>query len=477
MPSIPLGLVSIASYLNANGHRAIILERSIRSYDLRTELKRFQPDVIGISVLSYFGCIDAKKLTAKLRKYVNVPIIWGGHAPSASSELALKEGKPDYVMLGEGELTWLAVANSLQSNESLLQIPGLAYLNNNALVQNPLPPVGDLFQFPEMDWSLISPNKYFSTFFHCSKMLYLHASKGCPGECIFCTNKQYHQGRNRCRDPKHVLHDIDQFVLEYGANGIYFTDEFFCPRRELRTEICNGLIERNYDLVWGCQMRLGVLNEDDIRLMYRAGCRWILFGIESGSKKRIEYIKKHIDLDIAKQTVEWCENTGITVQASFIIGYPEETREELQKTIVFAERLPASLTIMNILTPGPNSELYDIWEKNYLQYKKPSSFEEFAYKFELHASDFVLCNFSKIPMRELRVIHFHYQWEAFRGKNSVNEDSYGILKKMAQDTINRIFRHGLLGFFFGTYISAKQFLSVFFYSHCFPRILKEYGLK
>lgn len=67
MPSIPLGLVSIASYLNAHGHRAIIIERSIKAYDIRAEIKRFRPDVIGISVLSFLSGIDAKKLTARLR--------------------------------------------------------------------------------------------------------------------------------------------------------------------------------------------------------------------------------------------------------------------------------------------------------------------------------------------------------------------------------------------------------------------------
>lgn len=102
MPSMPLGLVSIASYLNAHGHNAIIIERSIKAYDMRAELKRFQPDVIGVSVLSFLSGIDAKKVTAKLRRFTDVPIIWGGQAPSASPELVLEDGKPDYVMLGEG---------------------------------------------------------------------------------------------------------------------------------------------------------------------------------------------------------------------------------------------------------------------------------------------------------------------------------------------------------------------------------------
>ncbi len=477
MPSMPLGLVSIASYLNRHGHRAIIIERSVKAYDLRAELKRFQPDVIGISVMSFLSGIDAKKLTQRLRRFTGVPIIWGGQAPSALPEMSLRDGGPDYVMLGEGELTWQAVADALARGEPLDGIPGLAYLRKNAFVSNSIPPVADLFQFPEMDWTLVEPKKYFSTFFHCGKMLYLHASKGCPAACIFCSNKQYHQSCNRCRDPRHVLDDIDRYVKDYGADGIYFSDELFCPRRDLRTQLCEGLIERNYPLVWGCQMRLGVLNEADVRLMARAGCRWILFGIESGSKERIASIKKKINLELAYQTIEWCEKAGITVQASFIIGFPGETREELRKTVDFAKSLPSSLVALNILTPIPNSEIWDLWDSDYPQYKKPADIRACAYKVEQNVGDLVPWNFSRVPMRELRVIHFYYQWVDFSKRDSVNQDFYGVFKKMAQDAFSRVFRHGLSGFVFGAYVSVKQFVTVFFYSHFFPGILKKYGLR
>ncbi len=477
MPSIPLGLVSIASYLNAHGHTAVIIERSIKAYDMRAELQKFRPDVIGVSCLSYLSSLDAKKLTSQLRKLTDVPIIWGGQAPSASPELILRDGKADYAMLGEGEITWQAVADALAAGKPLTDIEGLAWLQDGAFFCNPIRPVADLFEFPQLDWSLVEADKYFCTFFHCSKMLYLHASKGCPAACIFCANKQFHQGCNRCRDPEHILQDIDYYVNEVGANGIYFSDELFCPRRELRTELCNGLIERGYDLVWGCQMRLGVLNEEDIRLMYRAGCRWILFGIESGSKDRIKTIKKRIDLDLAPQTMEWCENAGITVQASFIIGFPHETEEEIRQSVDMALSLPASLVDMNILTPMPNTEIYDIWDSEFPQYQKPDSIKKLARRLDQNATDLVKWNFSDVSMRELRVIHYYFQWKDFIGRDSVQQERYGILKKMANDAFNRMFRHGLSGFLFGTYVSVKQFCTVFFYSHFFPRIKKRYGLK
>ena len=477
VPSLPLGLISIGSYLEHYGHQVTIYDHSDKEKRLKDEITRFQPDVIGISALSFLCCIDAKRLTAQLRGLTKAPVVWGGQAPSAEPELILREAGPDYLILGEGEVTWLEFAERLQKNEPVEDLEGLAYLNEaGAFVCNPMRPVADLTAFPEFDWTLVDPAKYFSSFFNCTKMLYLHASKGCPAACIFCSNNQYHQGRNRTRDPVHVMHDISYLVEKCGANGIYFSDELFCPRRDVRTQLCNMLIEKNYDLVWGCQMRLGVLNEEDLKLMYRAGCRWILFGIESGSEERIRSIKKRIDISLAEETVRWCKDAGITVQASFIIGFPGETEDEVRQTVALGLRIRANLLIMNVLTPIPNSELFRNWERDYPKHKRPKTIKEYAKKIELNAADLIPWNFSAVPMYELRAIHYYCQWRDFVDRDAVNDERYGVVRKLFRDTLNRIFRHGLQGFFFGTLISARQFLTVFFYSHFFPRVIKKYGM-
>ena len=475
-PSLPLGLLSIASYLQANGHRIRFLEMSAGHVNLKKEIAAFQPDVIGISTLSYLSSLDAKQLTANIRRWTAAPVIWGGQAPSAMPEMYLRDGKPDYLILGEGEVTWLAFVEAMAAGEDLSGIPGMAYLKDDRLVVTPQRPVADLTTFPDLDWSLVQPERYFSSFFNCTKMLYLHASKGCVADCTFCANKRYHQGCNRSRDPKQVMRDIECLVTEHGANGIYFSDELFLPRRETRNALMEMLIEKDLDLVWGCQTRLGVLNEEDLQLMHRAGCRWILFGIESGSEERIREIRKKINLKTAKQTVDWCKKTGITVQTSFIIGFPDETPEEMQQTIDLAESLDPNLVVMNILIAFPNSDIYDRMLVEKPAFHAPETIRQMAKK-EQVASDQVTDNLSLVPTRDLHVIHYHYQWKAFAGKDSVEEESFGIVKKMAGDALNRIFKHGLRGFVFGTYHSVKQFLTVFFYSHFFPGILRKYHLK
>ena len=477
VPSLPLGLISIGSYLQAHGIEVLFVERAFQTISIKELVKDFSPQVIGISCISYQSNLDAKRITKEIKQISDVPVIWGGQAPSSLPELYLKECRPDYLSLGEGELTIYEFVRAVESGGDISQIPGLAYLDSDDnLVLTPERPVADLTVFPEMDWSLVEPQRYFSSFFHCTKMLYLHASKGCPGSCTFCANRQFHQGRNRCRDPKHVMHDLEYLVGSCGANGIYFSDEQFVPNRRLRNELLNMICESKLNFVWGCQMRLGVLNEEDIDRMYEAGCRWILFGIESGSQDTIHKIKKGTDLRLAKPTIDYCEKVGITVQASFIIGFPDETVEEVKQTVAFALSLHASLPVLNILTPLPNSEIYFKHIENSSRFREPKNLRELA-KMEAVVPDNVRYNLSNIPTRDLYVMHFYFQWQAFIQKDTVNDDSFAIVKKMARDTVDRIFKHGFTGFVYGIYNSIKQFVTVFFFSHFFPRTLKKYGLK
>ncbi len=475
MPSVPLGLLSIASYLNANGHEAIIFERSEKG-SLTQAVKNFKPDIIGISAMSFSSSMDAKKVTDELHARFNCPVVWGGQAASALPDLVMEKANPDYIIDGEGEITWKEFADTLENGGDISLVNGLIYKRDGKLVKAPVRPVADLKEFPDIDWTLINPETYFSTFFNCSKMLYLYASKGCPANCTFCSNRHFHQGKNRCRAPEQVMRDILYLTKNYGMDGVYFSDELWCPNRELRTQLCNRLIEENTGIVWGCQMRLGVLNEDDVKLMYKAGCRWILFGIESATKERIKSIKKSIDIDIAEETVRWCENAGITVQASFIIGFPGETKEEVRRTVEFAEKINASLTLINILIPLPNTEILAEAEASSV-YKFPRTFKRIAEEIEGNGGENIPVNLSAVKSRDLKVLHFCYQWKAFSRRDSVNGDSFGIIKKMASDTFNRIFRHGLKGFVFGSMVSIRQFCTVFYYSHFFRKTAREYGVK
>lgn len=475
MPSLPLGLISIASYLKAHNQEIKIVERLVENdNNIERTIAEFKPDIIGISTMSFLAGIEAIELTKIAHKH-NIPVVWGGQAATAMPELVFFEADPDYIILGEGEITWLELVKTLENGGDVSTVAGLVFKKNGELFYTNQRALADISKFPDIDWSLLKVENYFSSFFNCDRMLYIHASKGCPAQCTFCSNHVFHQSKNRCRNIDQIIRDIEYLYFQ-GANGIYFSDELWIPNKKQRILFCNKIIEKSFDLVWGCQMRLGVLDEEDINLMYKAGCRWILFGIESGNQERIDKIKKKIDLTQAQETIRMCESIGITVQASFIIGFPDETEKELKQTIAFAESLGASLVVMNMLIPLPNSEIYKEI-RNAGIYEFPFSIRDMAFKIEQKTTDSLIINLSKVPDIDLKVIHFYYQWKAFSSADSVNNESYGIIRKATSDALNRIFKRGLKGFFYGTYSSIKQFSTVYFYSHMFKSILEKYGLK
>ncbi len=166
----------------------------------------------------------------------------------------------------------------------------------------------------------------------------------------------------------------------------------------------------------------------------------------------------------------------MTVQASFIIGFPDETEEQVKRTVALAKELPSAMPVLNILTLLPNSEIYFNQIETNPDYHPPKSFSELI-RYEKTIADKPSVNLSKVPYRDLKVIHHYFQWKDFSGKDSVAGDRFGIVKKLARDTFIRLFKHGILGFFYGGFNSVKQFVTVFYYSHCFPSIMKKYDLK
>jgi pyruvate-formate lyase-activating enzyme len=284
-----------------------------------------------------------------------------------------------------------------------------------------------------MDWSLVNPKKYLQVYFLCKKSLFQYYSKGCPAKCTFCFNPDYHKSSHRVRSTEHVVEEIEYLIKNHGVDGIYFADEYWVPEKETMHKFFSLIKEKNLDFKWGVQTRLGVLDPDDLQNMYNAGCRWILFGVESGCKDRIKEIKKGIDLDKIKDTFAVCRNIGITTQSAFIIGYPDETEDEVKQTVRLALDLNANLAPFSILYLQPRSEMLHaaVGMHNFIP---PSSLREWG---KIDPGEAAFMNLSKVPEKDLKVIHYAFQWRGFSAKESITNDSYGVAKKVTADVLGK----------------------------------------
>lgn len=469
--SVPLGLLAIASYIKTKGHTVKIVDQTIKSENIEKHIKSFNPDVVGVSVHSTVTGMSAVKVSKTAKKY-NKPVIWGGYIASQLTETCFQEGCVDFIVRGEGEITLSELLDKIEHGGSFYDIDGLAFVDRNGIHINKDREFADLASFPVTDWSFINPGIYSQAYLSSQKMIYLYLSKGCPGECTFCYNPKYYKCMQSKRPPEQVVEEIEYLVKNFGIDGVYFADEFFYPGKEDLTTFIRLITEKNLDIKWGGQTRLGVYSKEELQQMYDAGCRWLLCGVESGCEARIKEIKKGINLKKAKETFDNCREIGINTQSSFIIGYPGETEEELKETVSFALSLNASLCPMNIFYYQPGTEIFENVVSSG-QYNPPKTLKEWG---KSQSDEYYETNLSKIPHKDLMVIHFYTQWLGFTQKESTGSGSYGLAKKMIIETLKNMFRFGLESFLIGTFVSARQFFTVLWYAKAYPKILKKYGL-
>ncbi len=467
---MPLGSLSIASYLQNNGHEVKVCDREVDGVGT-LKIGSFSPDIVGIATPSFEGFPDAVKISKKFKKQ-NIPVVWGGQAPSLVPDLALKSGVVDYVVIGEGEFAFLELINALTHNLSLHDVDGLAFLKSGEIVINNGREFADLADLPIIDFGLLNPEKYFVPYIGCERMLHIYASKGCPHQCTYCYCMCLHKGVWRPRPFDDILSEIRYLIEAHGLDGVCFTDDLFGPSQKHVNEICDRIIDSELKFAWGCNMRADNCEKEELQKMYDAGCRWILFGIESGSQTRQKSIKKSIKLDVAQETVKHCREIGIYTTATFIIGFPDETQEETMQTIQYMRELDANAKFPNYCGVIPKTELAENLMRD-KRWQIPQTWKEAA-KFRI--MDRFSDNLSNLDEKEMKVILSSYYWvNLFKKYPQEGKSSRVLFKRAFMQTIEA-FRWGTIYSMILVVKSAGEFLEIFYYAKMFPKILKKYEL-
>lgn len=470
--SNPLGVLSIGTFLYKKGYKVKIYDRNVDKANLNKIMKEYNPDIVGISILSSRCLKDALKVSKTVKKY-NKTLVWGGQIPTMNTELCFQCEYLDYIVMGEGEITFYELVQKIEKSVSPKNIDGIAYREKDRVVITKCREFADLKDFPIIDWTLADPAKYYQKYFHSDKMLYLYSSKGCPCNCAFCGNIEFHRCTYRKRPTDIVIKEIENLINDYQMDAVYFSDELWCAKKEDAYEFCRKVKEKNLAFVWGCDSRIGQYSREDLQMMYDANCRWILFGVESGSESMLKRINKGISIADVEENIRDCQEIGITTIATFIIGFPGETEEQLKETVDLAMGIQSKLIQVNHYFPTPGSELQkELVESG--QYELPKTIKELG---RVIAQDTLRQNFSKVSSRDLRVVRSFFHWTAFTGKDTINQDgAYAFAKQAILDLVNAITKKGLPFFFVGLFTAAKQFLYVFWHVVAYPGVRKKYGL-
>jgi radical SAM superfamily enzyme YgiQ (UPF0313 family) len=320
-------------------------------FGVKESIESFSPDIISITMLTgtYKSAENVGRIAKELNKDIDVVV--GGTHPTVLPEETIENEYFDYVIRGEGEYTFLDLANGAR----LEDIKGLTYVNKkDETVNNPDREfIEDLdsIPFPSRDLYL-NDTQYID-------YGYIMTGRGCPFECTLCASKKVWKGHVRFRSPENVVEEVKHVHNRYSTKLFYFVDDTFTLNKNRTKKICELLIRTNMDINWICDTRVDTIDEELLRLMKESGCVRVKIGVESGNERILKKVKKKINKKQIRNSVSIIKKVGIDFTIYLMIGFPSETKAEMQETLDFARELDPTYYSFSILAPYPGTKIYD----------------------------------------------------------------------------------------------------------------------
>jgi radical SAM superfamily enzyme YgiQ (UPF0313 family) len=338
---------------------AVMEEMSIP--DFSEAVARIRPDLVVMECSTPSIYHDLESARAAKESFVGTFVALIGSHPTFFHEEILKENPAiDAVIRGEAEITTRELALALADGDDLSQVLGLSYRRADEVCVNAARPlIEDLDTLPFPARHIVPQEGYRAAIYSGEHPTAMVSSRGCPYHCVYCLWPDTLYGHQfRARSAANVVDEMEHVARDYGVDEIYFDDDCLTLGKKRVMEMCRLLLEREVDVNWIVQARVDSVDREVLAAMKEAGCHYILFGVESGSPRMLEIMKKRITLDRARQAFKDCRELGIKTQAFFLFGVPGETEETIEETIRFAKEINADSTQFAIAIPHPGTQLY-----------------------------------------------------------------------------------------------------------------------
>lgn len=372
----PLGLGYLASALRP-GHNVRILDclkEGITSpRELVEALISFQPDILGLQCYTFHRRFinDVLKEVKKLNK--NIICVVGGPHPSVQPEETLGYFGDclDFGFAGEAEVGFRRLVEALSCGEKdFSSIPGLIFRDKGAVKVNPAEFVDDLDSLGLPSWDLMRPETYpeaqHGAFYRKFPIAPIIATRGCPYPCTFCAGNKIAGRRIRKHSVKYILGQIMMLYADFGIREFHIVDDNFTFEIDYAKELLRGIIALKLDISWATPngVRLDRLDDELLSLMKKSGLYLISLGIESGSDRVLKLMKKGTTVSRIESAVKLIREHGLEIAGFFILGYPGETKEEIEETIRFSRRLGLIRANFFTFLPFPGTESFKMLEEN-----------------------------------------------------------------------------------------------------------------
>ncbi|MEM2703017.1 MAG: radical SAM protein [Candidatus Bathyarchaeia archaeon] len=360
----PIGLAYLAAILEANDFDVKVIDcppLNINYENLKREIKSFQPNAVGITSVTVTSTSAFKVARIVKETFPETLTILGGpHVTVLDEQILMDHPEVDIVVRGEGEQTMLELANLIaNSNFKVLDsVAGITFRRSGRIIRTPDRPfIQNLDQLPRPAYKYFPLEKYkiFGKL-----ILPILASRGCPYRCAFCLAPKMAGKKVRARSPKSIVDELEWLRDACRADAISFHDETFTYYEARVLKICEEIKKRKIDLPWDCSTRVDCVSKKLLATMKSANCQLVSFGVESGSQKILEMMRKGTTVEQNEKAIKIAKEVGLSVTISIIIGYPGETEETLKQTLDFIRRTEPDDVHISIATPYPGTELYDL---------------------------------------------------------------------------------------------------------------------
>lgn len=376
----PLGIAYMAGVLQENNIDVEILDASAEDMDFKDvekELLKRKPDLVALTALT--PTIGRAFETAQVVKETlpDSIVVMGGYHPTFNFIETLEDENVDIVIRGEGEYIMLNLVQALENQSSLHDVKGIVFEDKNSkeIVVNPEAPlIQDLDELPFPALNLLPMKKYrlLDMDTHMTTMI---TTRGCPMQCSFCSSAAMHGKKIRERSVENIVDEIEYLNTNYDIDTIAFMDDTFTLKKRKVMAICDEILKRNIEIMWGCTSRVDTLDEKLLKKMKEAGCITIFIGVESADQQQLDNMCKNTTIAKIENAFKIAHKLKIRTIASVALGMPGDTKEIMNKTVKFVHKLKPNYAIYSLATPYPGTRFYkEAFEKNLIKIKDWSKY-------------------------------------------------------------------------------------------------------
>ena len=376
----PLGIAYMAGVLQENNIDVEILDASAEDMDFKDvekELLKRKPDLVALTALT--PTIGRALETAQVVKETlpDSIVVMGGYHPTFNFIETLEDENVDIVIRGEGEYIMLNLVQALENQSSLHDVKGIVFEDKNSkeIVVNPEAPlIQDLDELPFPALNLLPMKKYrlLDMDTHMTTMI---TTRGCPMQCSFCSSAAMHGKKIRERSVENIVDEIEYLKTNYDIDTIAFMDDTFTLKKRKVMAICDEILKRNIEIMWGCTSRVDTLDEKLLKKMKEAGCITIFIGVESADQQQLDNMCKNTTIAKIENAFKIAHKLKIRTIASVALGMPGDTKEIMNKSVKFVHKLKPNYAIYSLATPYPGTRFYkEAFEKNLIKIKDWSKY-------------------------------------------------------------------------------------------------------